>query len=239
MALSLLSGVAHMWAGVKINELFYDPIDSDAGKEWIEFYNGSEFSVDLSHWQVYAAGASFSLVYTFAHQILEPKTFLLLGAPDFCDIQTDISFQNGGSATDGVKLVDSSGVCQDVLLYDLNNTNDLKIEDGSVGLSFAPDVASGNSLARKVDGEDSDDSYADFRECAKPTPGQTNTEKVVPLKISELFYNPVGADADKEWIEIYNPTDESVDLQGWQIYSAGNDFSLSYSFPSSPTVIPE
>jgi len=33
--------------------------------------------------------------------------------------------------------------------------------------------------------------------------------------ISEVFPNPVGADRDKEWIELYNPTGEAVDISGW------------------------
>ncbi|MGC9444867.1 MAG: lamin tail domain-containing protein [Candidatus Methanospirareceae archaeon] len=33
--------------------------------------------------------------------------------------------------------------------------------------------------------------------------------------ISEVLPNPVGADGEHEWIELYNPTGEVVDISGW------------------------
>ncbi len=219
-------------AEVKINELLYDPSGSDGGKEWIELYNNSKTPVDLTGWKIYTAGSEFSLAYTFPECEIAAKSFLVVGAPDFCDLSFGFSFQNGGSATDGVKLVDSSGVCQDVLLYDAPNTNGLQVEKGLAGDKFAPDVSGGHSLARNADGQDSDDCQEDFRDCGKPTPGESNVEIILPLKISEIYYNPLGADGDQEWIEIYNPTDTVADLTGWQILSAGNSFSTEYTFGS-------
>ncbi len=218
------------WAKVTINEVLYDPSGTDKGKEWLEIYNDSEASVDLTGWQIYSGGGSFSLDFTFPVCTLAGKSFLLIGAPTFCDLQTEFSFQNGGSETDGIMLMDSQGVCRDVLLYDSSNASGLQVENGQVGTSFAVDVAQGNSLARKIDGLDSDDCMADFRECGKPTPGKSNVEPIIPLIISEIFYNPVGIDGDAEWIEIYNPTDQTVDLQGWQILSAGVSFAQDYIF---------
>lgn len=37
------------------------------------------------------------------------------------------------------------------------------------------------------------------------------------IQISEIFPNPKGKDGDNEWIELYNPTDESTNLGNWQI----------------------
>jgi len=35
--------------------------------------------------------------------------------------------------------------------------------------------------------------------------------------INEIEINPPGLDTDNEWVELLNPTDESIDLAGWQI----------------------
>ena len=35
--------------------------------------------------------------------------------------------------------------------------------------------------------------------------------------ISELLVNPTGSDSGKEFIELYNPTDSSIDISNWQI----------------------
>jgi 2',3'-cyclic-nucleotide 2'-phosphodiesterase/3'-nucleotidase/5'-nucleotidase len=40
--------------------------------------------------------------------------------------------------------------------------------------------------------------------------------------ISEVLPNPVGSDIGKEWIELYNPTGEAVDIAGWTGGNTGN-----------------
>ena len=35
--------------------------------------------------------------------------------------------------------------------------------------------------------------------------------------INEVELNPPGTDAGNEWIELYNPTNYSIDLEGWRI----------------------
>lgn len=37
------------------------------------------------------------------------------------------------------------------------------------------------------------------------------------IQISEIFPNPKGKDANNEWIELYNPTDEKTNLGNWRI----------------------
>jgi glycerophosphoryl diester phosphodiesterase len=52
--------------------------------------------------------------------------------------------------------------------------------------------------------------------------------------ISELLYDPIGADDSAEWVEIYNPTDQAVDLSGWflgDVGPTGEYGSGLYTFP--------
>ncbi|MEI8143362.1 MAG: lamin tail domain-containing protein [Candidatus Berkelbacteria bacterium] len=37
------------------------------------------------------------------------------------------------------------------------------------------------------------------------------------VHVNEIVANPVGNDSDAEWIELYNGSDEAVDLQGWSL----------------------
>jgi hypothetical protein len=62
-----------------------------------------------------------------------------------------------------------------------------------------------------------------------PTPSGTTAERGDVL-INEVQYNPTqsGPDADFEWVEIYNPTDDDIDLGGWTI----TDNHESDSIPS-------
>lgn len=63
------------------------------------------------------------------------------------------------------------------------------------------------------------------------------------LIISEIMYNPVGADKDpaaippfdREWVEIYNAGDTAVDLSGWQFGNAGTNIWTA-PFPAGTTL---
>lgn len=57
-----------------------------------------------------------------------------------------------------------------------------------------------------------------------------------PVQITEIMYDPVGSDTDREWIEIYNPTAFSLDLTGWKLFE--NDTNHSLSFPLGSSVLP-
>ena len=168
---------------IVINELMYDPDGSDSGYEWIELYNAGTQSVNLLEWKIQKAGTAFENVFTFPSINIQPDSFILIGesnVPD-TDISTDLAFQNGGSATDGVRLVSADGQYTDTILYDEPNDNDLPDDLTEPGTTFAPDVSSGNSLARIQNGEDTDNSETDWFECENPTPGEPN---IYPIDLS-------------------------------------------------------
>ncbi|MBN1933299.1 MAG: lamin tail domain-containing protein [Anaerolineae bacterium] len=58
--------------------------------------------------------------------------------------------------------------------------------------------------------------------------------------ISEVVFNPPGADDLGEWVELYNPTARAVDLSGWHLGDAVNstDYERLYVFPSGTNIPP-
>ncbi len=66
-----------------------------------------------------------------------------------------------------------------------------------------------------------------------PTPEPT-TETYLPVTISELLPNPASplTDSEDEFVEIYNPNNETVNLDGYKIQT-GLDFNYSYTLPST------
>lgn len=72
---------------------------------------------------------------------------------------------------------------------------------------------------------------------AEPAESETPTapaeQPVLPIYITELLPNPGSpkTDANDEFIEIYNPNNEAVDLEGF-ILETGNSFSYSFLFGS-------
>ena len=84
------------------------------------------------------------------------------------------SFQNGGSATDGIRLVNAGGAVIDTVLYDSPNNNGLLDDLGSIAGPFAPDPSEGNTLARAVDCSDITNDSSEFVETSDPSPGSEN-----------------------------------------------------------------
>lgn len=223
---------------VVINEVLYDAPSTDTGKEWIELYNAGSDPAEVAGWTIERGGASFDAVFTFpAGTTIAPHGLILVGESAVIGAQytATLAFQNGGDATDGIRLVDADGMVVDVLLYDQPNTNALPDETGSPGTSFATDASEGRSLARIPDGADTNASGADFQSSAAPTPGQPNSGSPSPtpspsasptptappgvsgVVVNEALPDPVGGDTEGEFIELWNSTGQTVDLSGAKI----------------------
>jgi hypothetical protein len=52
------------------------------------------------------------------------------------------------------------------------------------------------------------------------------------LQITEIMPNPKGKDQNREWVEIYNPTDISINLAKWQIDNGKKELSLNGNLES-------
>jgi len=58
---------------------------------------------------------------------------------------------------------------------------------------------------------------------------------ILPVIINEFMANPVGSDTDYEWIELYNHSDQNVNLKGWQL--DGKTFGEVEMMPNSFLII--
>ena len=220
---------------VVINEVLYDPEGADTGYEWIELYNNSNLPLNLQDWTIEKAGTSFDAVFTFPNIEIEPYSFLLIGeefVPNI-DLTAILAFQNGGSETDGLRLISADGLYTDTILYDSPNTNELPDDISNPGEYFTLDVSDGNSLARKYDGEDSDNCEMDFFECINPTPGETNFYPI-DLAVSNLeIYENEG----EYWLQtdVSNLSTEIVDNPAASIdVMLNGTLHGTYELPSIP-----
>jgi len=163
---------------IKINELLSNPSGTDSGNEWIELYNAGSESQRLDDWIVETATKEWSEAYVFEGGVeLAAGEFLLLGAEyvpgDY--VASSLSLGNGGTAPDGVRLVDCEAVVQDTVLW---GDDDAEVEDsleddlGDSSMGVAPEEDL--SLGRYPDGEDSDDNAEDLYTNMTPTPGYEN-----------------------------------------------------------------
>lgn len=56
--------------------------------------------------------------------------------------------------------------------------------------------------------------------------------------VNEVLYNPDGADPEKEWVELYSASRYPVELSGFSIQVASNDFSDAYIFSTNTWIQP-
>ena len=75
-------------------------------------------------------------------------------------------------------------------------------------------------------------------------PGRVLCPVDLPVVINEIMYNPTGkkADSKAEWVELYNPSGSSIDLNGWTIWTGSQtteDTLISHpQFGDGSTTIP-
>ena len=151
-------------ADLVLNEVLYDPAGEDQGAEFVELWNPDSVAQSLAGVLVEAGdGArpgSWTTVYAgSAGDAIPPRgAFLVAGS------MLVAALQNG---PDAVRL--SRGV----RVLDLLGYGALAAAELSEGAP-APDAASGQSLARRGDGIDTDGNAADWDVEPSPTPGRAN-----------------------------------------------------------------
>jgi hypothetical protein len=234
-------------AGIVINELLPDPTGTDTGFEYVELYNGAGRAVDLAGWVLQGGTSSFAAKVTLpADTVVPDGGFLVIGEDQVPerDVTAALALGNATSNADAVRLVDCNGAPMDTVVYGTPN-EDLWVDDtGSVATSLAPKPTSGQALARRVDGADSDLSGDDFVSTGTLTPGGPNPAppqchaSTGTIVINEFLANPVGADAGFEWVELYNAGPAAVRLDGWTFRTAtsGANYSIKATLPDDTSL---
>jgi hypothetical protein len=233
-------------SGLVINEFMADPAGSDSAvlTEWVELYNAGNDTLDLSGWQLQRA----SKPDDWDEQIIIPDgtslasgQFLMIteqNGPVNADAVVGLIQLYSGTDTDGVRITDCNGVPADTVLYGPPGNTDMLVDDsGAVATSVAADPGSDQALARRIDGQDTNASGDDFVLTSSPSPGATNPRLTCNLDdaivINEFLADPTGADSDvkAEWVELFNPRNEDLDVTGWSLKSRSQgDSSPSTEF---------
>ena len=94
-------------AGVVINEINYNSLDSFDPDDWVEIYNSSSESIDLGSWLLKDENDD--------HIFTVPSNTILL--PDVNPYYGDLDFGLGGGG-DFVRLFDYNGLLVDIVEYD-------------------------------------------------------------------------------------------------------------------------
>lgn len=225
-----------------------------ATEEFVEIYNPTDLPIELDSWELQyksADGVDWTAKATLEGQV-EPRGYLLLATNDYLTEFEGQNMTSGLASTDGhVRFVYVDEMTGDVV-FDTVGWGSADSPEGDP--AEAP--FEGESLKRMIDVEtveyiDSDDNSSDFWISSEPDPehtivpepednhvGDENVDEdeeieYLPILLSELLVDPDMplSDADDEFVELYNPNNESVDLEGY-VLQTGSSYSYDFILPS-------
>jgi len=236
-------------ASIVINEFLANPSSTDSGHEWVELFNKGSESVDISEWVLEGGTSSYSeIVRIPIGTVIEPGRYYLIGdeyvtgdwgAP--LDLEVTMTLSNASSNTDSIRILDCNDVVVDTVVYgNSQNSTDPWVDDfGNVPTSFAPKPVSGKSNARIPNGYDSNNSGLDFV-ATNPSPKSQNggggstggsCDSNSGVVINEFVSDPAGSDTDKEWVELFNTSNQDLDLSDWKLEGGASSYSTLASVP--------
>lgn len=230
-------GVAASAPNLVITEIMYNASGTDDGREWIEIRNDGASAASLDDVRFLEGGTNHRLTFARGSAALAAGTYaviaddanqFLLDYPSFVGTLFDSSFSLSndgealaftfnGSTFHSVIYASSTGASGDGDSLQLING----VWQASVPTPGAANVAaSASSGGNSPSGGESATSTATS---SSPTSGFGAWHVV----ISEV--QTAGADAGDEFIELYNPTDATVDLSAWSLQYAGASASVTSS----------
>ncbi len=233
----------NIYSQIIITEINYNSPDQDDLYEYIEIFNSSDDTIDMTGYEF-----SKGIKHRFDSELMPPQTFLIL-AKDSALINdfglNAIVWDEGGLKNKGetIILVDSIGVTVDSVSYD-DEGDWVSAPDGdgpSLELcDFTKDNADGKFWKASVSSLNK--TINDIETFG--TPGFANSvlcnEKVTgtSLVINEIMYNDgVGKDS-LEFIEIFNNSKDTINIQGYKIITKTINFTLpSYSLQPYKTIV--
>ncbi|MFZ5391498.1 MAG: lamin tail domain-containing protein [Patescibacteria group bacterium] len=210
---------------VVINELISDPIEGN--EEWVEIYNRTNRTINLSDFSL-SDGSNAKTYLSGTLGTSDSSRFYVIRSPKG-------NLNNNGD----ILILRYQETIIDQISYgnwdDGNTTNN------------APAITKSYSLGRLPDGLDSDNDKNDFIKM-EPSYGlanklpltnlfndeTTNESPKDTIQFNEIYPNPPLDDAS-EFIELFNPTDQSINLDNWLLND--NLFSYTINQQSLPTTI--
>lgn len=207
---------------VIINEIMYDFPDGEC--EWVEIYNNTDSVVNLKNWKI-SDNSLTQVNITSNDFFVNPQSYTVIS-------QSSAIFANHPS-------IDSSKVIIMSSFPSLNNAGDAVIIykiNGSVSdrVDYLPDWGGDNSSLERIDinGVSNDSSnWASSIACERSTPTIINSiTSAVHYQRNDLVINEIMAaplTGQPEYIELYNPTNQNINIAGWLYTETGGSKGLS------------
>lgn len=203
---------------IVISEILPNPVGSDSGREWVEIANIGSDKCVLDNWAIDDIEGG-STKYLFKNNLeIIPNGFILV--PSW---ESKISLNN---SDESVRLFKNFDELVDEISYETS------YEDESFSRSDDEFF-----WTRKITPltENIISKNQEIEQTEKDT-NEKNDESFIPngdlsnsIQISEIFPNPEGTDKGNEWVELYNDSEETVNLSNWTL-DTGENSKTKYIF---------
>lgn len=228
------------------NEIAWMGTEISYNDEWIELYNNTSFSIDLDGWALKAADGAPEINLSGT---VPAKGFYLLERTDDNTVPgttADQVYKGAlGNSGENLQLFDN----QDNLIDQLNcsegwfagNNSTKQTMERINPNSSGPSPDNWQTSKNPEGTPNAKNSFGAESQPESPTSeisesSEKLSEEVEAIAypsgivINEILPSPVGADAEEEWIEIFNSNSFEVNLSGWKISdNAGS--TTTYTFP--------
>ncbi|MEO6077733.1 MAG: lamin tail domain-containing protein, partial [Candidatus Andersenbacteria bacterium] len=220
-------------SNIYINEFIPNPIGDDSKLEFIELYNSSSETVDISGWSVddIADGGSAPFIIPAGAEIPGHEYVV------FYSDQTKLSLNND---SDHVRLLKPDGSVQGDWSYETSKEGYSynRVDDGDFQQSVRITPGEENIIELPTP-------------TPSPTPKPTATPKIIKptstpavydfsskIVLNEIYQNPGKDDKNNEFIEIKNLENRTVSLAGWLLDDEDGG-SRPYHFKSDAKIGPK
>ncbi|MEJ0021494.1 MAG: lamin tail domain-containing protein [Candidatus Doudnabacteria bacterium] len=190
---------------IKINEIFPNPAGPDSGAEWVEVTNNGTEPVYLHNWTL-DDGLVGSDIGSSSYKIQSP----IVSPGGFAVLVIPAGKFSLNNTSDTVRLFNENNVLIDSVAYE----------------NAAEDLSCAFVNGKWVWGDPTPNA-ANIRSESVPEPQQ------ISILINELFPEPLRKSQQEEFIELFNPGAEDVDLTGFKIADSATSYKLSVTIPAS------
>ena len=212
--------------GVVINEVLANPNPPETPREGIELFNESDIPIDIGGWFLSDSAADFAKYRVPEGTIIPAGAYFVIRESDYNPTPGDLAsnaFALSGTNGDDVWLV--ANLANDQLQF----ADDIHFGPSLPGESFSRTPNGTGPLAR-----------------TRPTLGQVNGNPIVAsVIVSEINYAPAAPSTaalviypslvpdDLEFIEIYNRSNQVLDLSGMRL-----DSGVEFDFDTAQDLAP-
>ncbi|MDP2909602.1 MAG: lamin tail domain-containing protein [bacterium] len=195
---------------VKFYDIGWEGNEDSVNNEWIELRNMTPEEIDLAGWQVLDKDQQIKVIFPNGKIIPPNHIFLMERTDDNSVPDRPADFIYTGALNN-----------KDEILYLFNK--DCLLQDSATNMESILEAESEpNQEAFNPPDQETEE------------PEIPDEEPIKKILINEIAWMGTEASSNDEWIELYNPNEESVDLTGWTF--SGINLNFSVLGTATPTI---